>query len=37
MKATELEVKADEATYLYGGQAFAVEGDIHKQAGDNLR
>jgi hypothetical protein len=28
MEATVLKVKADEATYLYGGQASSVAGDI---------
>ena len=33
-EATVLKVKADEPTYLYGGQASSVEGDIHRQNGD---
>ena len=32
-----LKVEADKPTYLYGGQASSVTGDIKKQAGDNFR
>lgn len=33
----KVKVKADTPTYLFGGQASSVEGDIKKQAGDNFR
>ena len=33
-EATAIKVMADEPTYLYGGQASAVAGDIHRQNGD---